>query len=71
MLMCTHVSTCAVCGYSMAQSQQKVEVVMKGTFPLQVAVRCTEDAEVLCRKNGLSFATLLRPFSQLTTQSKG
>ncbi len=54
----------------MAQSQLKVEAVMKGTFPLQVAVRCTEDAETLCWKNRLSFSDLLRPFSQLSTQGK-
>lgn len=52
----------------MAQSLQSIESLIKSAFALQVAVRCEEDAEAICQKNGLSFADLLRPFSQLGSQ---
>ena len=54
----------------MAQSQQSIESIIKNSFALQVAVRCTEDAEAICEKNKLSFAELLRPFSQLSAQGE-
>lgn len=54
----------------MAQSLQTAEVFIKNTFGLPVAVRCTEDAEAISRKNGLSFVELLRPFSQPASQAQ-
>ena len=54
----------------MAQSLQSIESLIKSAFALQVAVQCAEDVEVICKKNSLTFAELLRPFSQLNTQGE-
>lgn len=54
----------------MAQSLHNIEVIIKKTYALQVAVRCTPPAEAVCRKNNLTFCDLLEPFSHLSTQSK-
>lgn len=54
----------------MAQSLHNIEVIIKKTYALQVAVRCTPGAEAVCRKNNLTFCDLLEPFSHLSTQSK-
>ena len=43
---------------------------IKNSYGIRVAVRSTQDVEELCRKNHLSFCELLRPFSQLSTESK-
>ena len=54
----------------MAQSLQSIESLIKSAFALQVAVRCEEDVEAICQKNNLTFADLLRPFSQVSTQGE-
>lgn len=54
----------------MAQSGQTVEALIKSAFALQVAVRSTEGAEAICKKNRLSFTELMRPFCQLSTQGE-
>ena len=51
----------------MAQSRKGGYAFVKDTFGLPVAVLCSEDASVICKKNRLSFVELLRPFCQLTT----
>lgn len=54
----------------MAQSLHSIELIIKKTYALQVAVRCTPGAEAVCKKNNLTFCDLLEPFSHLTSQSK-
>lgn len=54
----------------MAQSLQSIEVLIKNSFALQVAVRSTEDADAICRKNRLTFSELLRPFSHLGNEGE-
>ena len=51
----------------MAQSLHGVEAIVKSSYGLQVAVRCTPSATNLCRKNQLTFCELLEPFSQLNS----
>lgn len=50
----------------MAKSSQSVESLIKSTFALQVAVRCTEEVETMCLKNNLKFYEILRPFCALS-----
>ena len=52
----------------MAQSSESIEALIKNAFALQIAVRTTEDADAICRKNHLTFPELLAPFSQLHSQ---
>ena len=53
----------------MAQSSQKGGYAfVKDAFGLPVAVLCSEDASVICKKNKLTFVELLRPFCRLTTE---
>ena len=54
----------------MAQSTRSVESLVKLTYALQIATRCSEDAESICRKNHLSFPELLRPFSVLSEKGE-
>jgi len=52
----------------MAQSPQKGGYAfVKDTFGLPVAVMCSEDASLICKKNKLTFVELLRPFCRLTS----
>lgn len=54
----------------MAQSTRSVESVVKLTYALQIATRCSEDAVQICKKNHLTFPDLLRPFSVVSDKSK-
>lgn len=51
----------------MAQSLYDVDTILKKSYSLQVAVRCTTVAEALCRKNSLTFCELVEPFSHLSS----
>lgn len=55
----------------MAQSTRSVESLVKMAYALQIASRCSDDAETICKKNHLSFADLMRPFSVLTEKGEG
>lgn len=54
----------------MAKSSSSVESLIKKTYALQVAVRCTEEAELICGKNNLKFFELLRPFCGLSNNGE-
>ena len=54
----------------MTESLQKFPVFIKNLYGLQVAVRCSSDVEDICQKNYVSFCELLRPFSQLSSESE-
>lgn len=54
----------------MAKSGQSVESLVKSTFALQVAVRCTEEVEIMCRKNNLRFCEMLKPFCALSNNGE-
>ena len=54
----------------MAKSSQSVESLIKSTFALQVAVRCTEEVEMACRKNNLKFSEMLKPFCALSNNGE-
>ena len=54
----------------MTESLQKFPVFIKNLYGLQVAVRCSSDVEDICQKNCVSFCELLRPFSQLSSESE-
>ena len=41
---------------------------MKDAFGLPVAVLCSDDASLICKKNKLTFVELLRPFCRLTSE---
>jgi hypothetical protein len=49
-----------------------METVIKKSYSLQVAVRCTPGADAICRKNQLTFCELVEPFCHLNSpvQSK-
>ena len=49
----------------MTQSSESVDTVMKATYPLQIASRCSSEVEQICQKNSLSFVELMRPFTTL------
>ena len=50
----------------MAKSSVSVESLIKSTYALQVAVRCTDDVELICRKNQLKVCEMLKPFCALS-----
>ena len=54
----------------MAQSSRKVGTLIKSSFGLQIAVCCSDNAEVVCKKNNLTFSELLRPYSLLGNKGK-
>ena len=54
----------------MAKSSCGIETLIKTTFPLQVAVRCSEEVEFTCQKNNLSFSEMLKPFCALSNNGK-
>jgi len=53
----------------MARCLQSAQEFIHASFPAMVAALTSEDAELLCQKNGLSFVELVRPFSQLSTEA--
>lgn len=55
----------------MAQCAQSVQEFIQDSFVPMVAVLCSEEAEKVTRRNGLSFPELLRPFCRLTSEGKG
>ena len=55
---------------TMAQCKQSAQEFIKSTFSPQVAVLCSNDAELLCQKNNLSFVQLVQPFCRLTTEGR-
>lgn len=55
---------------SMAQSLYDVEAIIKKSYSLQVAVRCTTSADALCMKNQLTFCELVEPFCHLSSPGK-
>ncbi|XP_074057158.1 trafficking protein particle complex subunit 8 isoform X2 [Macrotis lagotis] len=52
----------------MAQCVQSVQELIPDSFVPCVAALCSEEAERLTRRNHLSFAELLKPFSRLTSE---
>ncbi len=54
----------------MAKSSTNVDSLIKTTFALQVAVRSSEDAELICRKNQLTFSELMKPFCALSNNGE-
>ena len=54
----------------MAQRKKSEVEFVQDTFCPQVAVLCSYDAEVVCRKNSLTFVELVQPFCRYTGESK-
>lgn len=54
----------------MAKSSQSVESLIKSNFALQVAIRCTEEAQLTCGKNHLRFCEMMRPFCALSNNGE-
>ncbi|KAM6217954.1 trafficking protein particle complex subunit 8 isoform 2-T2 [Rhynchocyon petersi] len=52
----------------MAQCVQSVQELIPDSFVPSVAALCSDEAERLTRRNHLSFAELLKPFSRLTSE---
>ena len=52
----------------MADCSQSPYEFFQDAFSPQVAVLCSHDAEVLCRKNNLSFVELTQPFCRLSAE---
>ncbi|XP_060558094.1 trafficking protein particle complex subunit 8-like isoform X2 [Ruditapes philippinarum] len=53
----------------MAQHKQTAHEFIQSTFSPQIAVLCSNDAELLCQKNNLSFVQLVQPFCRLKTEA--
>jgi hypothetical protein len=54
----------------MAQRIKNEVEFIQDTFCPQVAVLCSYDAEVVCRKNSLTFVELVQPFCRYNGESK-
>ena len=54
----------------MARCTQSAQEFILSAFPIYVGALTSEDAELICRKNHLSFAELIRPFCQLQSDGK-
>ena len=54
----------------MARCTQSAQEFILSAFPIYVGALTSEDAELVCRKNHLSFAELIRPFCQLQSDGK-
>ena len=54
----------------MAQRKKSEIEFIQDTFCPQVAVLCSYDAEVICRKNSLTFVELVQPFCRFSGESK-
>ena len=54
----------------MAQRKKSEIEFIQDTFCPQVAVLCSYDAEVICRKNSLTFVELVQPFCRFNGESK-
>lgn len=54
----------------MAQRKKSEIEFIQDTFCPQVAVLCSYDAEVVCRKNSLTFVELVQPFCRFNGESK-
>ena len=54
----------------MAQCKLSAQEYVQNAFAPLVAVLCSHDAELVCRKNNLSFVELIQPFCRLTTEGK-
>ena len=52
----------------MAECKQTSQEFIKNAFPPMVAALCSHDAELICKKNNLSFCELIQPFCHLTTE---
>ncbi|XP_041376116.1 trafficking protein particle complex subunit 8-like isoform X2 [Gigantopelta aegis] len=52
----------------MAQCKQSAPEFIQNAFSPHIAVLCSADAEVLCKKNNLTFAQLIQPFCRLGTE---
>ena len=53
----------------MAQRKKSEIEFIQDTFCPQVAVLCSYDAEVVCRKNALTFVELVQPFCRFSGES--
>jgi hypothetical protein len=53
----------------MAQRKKSEVEFIQDTFCPQVAVLCSYDAEVVCRKNALTFVELVQPFCRYNGES--
>ncbi len=53
----------------MAQRKKTEVEFIQDTFCPNVAILCSYDAEVICRKNNLTFVELVQPFCRLTGES--
>ena len=52
----------------MAKCMQIAQDFILDAFPVMVGSLVSEDAELICQKNDLSFVELIRPFCQLDTE---
>uniref|UniRef100_H2Z0H9 Trafficking protein particle complex subunit 8 n=1 Tax=Ciona savignyi TaxID=51511 RepID=H2Z0H9_CIOSA len=52
----------------MSQCMQTSDSFIKTTFGPRVAVLCSQDAEIISRRNNLSFAELIRPFCSINSE---
>lgn len=53
----------------MAQRKKSEIEFIQDSFCPQVAVLCSYDAEVICRKNALTFVELVQPFCRFNGES--
>lgn len=53
----------------MAHRKKSEVEFIQDTFCPQVAVLCSYDAEVVCRKNSLTFVELVQPFCRFNGES--
>lgn len=53
----------------MTHRQQSEREFLQDSFLPQIAVCCSYDAEVVCRKNNLTFVELVQPFSRYNGDS--
>jgi trafficking protein particle complex subunit 8 len=54
----------------MAQRRKSEIEFIQDTFSPIVTVSCSYDAEIICRKNNLTFVELVQPFCRLNGESK-
>ena len=54
----------------MSQCKQSATEFIQDTFSPHIAVLCSNDAQMLCEKNNLTFVQLIQPFSRLSSEGK-
>ncbi|XP_005105619.1 trafficking protein particle complex subunit 8 [Aplysia californica] len=53
---------------TMSQCKQSASEFIQNTFSPHIAVLCSNDAQLLCEKNNLSFVQLIQPFCRLSSE---